>query len=50
MVRNKIRRRIKEILRKADIRGYDITIITTKDILDKSYQDIKKIIYARLPI
>jgi len=50
VVRNKIRRRIREILKPKDLSGYDLVVITNKDILDKDFQEIKKMIDARLRI
>lgn len=40
--RNKIKRRLREIIRQAHIRpGLDIIIIAKPEIIDKNYQDIK---------
>lgn len=45
VVRNKIRRRIKEILRQLAIKqGYDIVVIANKEIIGKSFGEIKKAI------
>lgn len=42
VVRNKIKRRLREIIRQAHIKpGLDIIIITKPEIIDKNYQDIK---------
>ena len=44
VIRNKIKRRIREILRnriKEIDRGYDVVIIPSKEIVDKNYQEIK---------
>lgn len=44
VVRNKIKRKIREILRnriKEIDRGYDVVIIPSKEIVDKNYQEIK---------
>lgn len=54
VVRNKIKRRIKEILRKWDDNnyiksGFDIVIITRKPVIDLSYhqikEDLKRLLY-----
>lgn len=43
VIRNKIRRRIKEILRQIEIKqGYDIVVITNKEIINKSFREIKE--------
>jgi len=43
VIRNKIKRRIREILRQFDVKqGYDIVVITNKEIIGKSFQEIKK--------
>ncbi|PIP16865.1 MAG: ribonuclease P protein component [Candidatus Portnoybacteria bacterium CG23_combo_of_CG06-09_8_20_14_all_37_13] len=45
VVRNKIKRRIREVLRQLDVKqGYDIVVITNKEIVGKSFQEIKKAI------
>lgn len=49
VVRNKIRRQIREILRQANLKqGYDIVVITNKDILNKSFQEIKQRVLFQL--
>ncbi|MFH1392189.1 MAG: ribonuclease P protein component [bacterium] len=43
VIRNKIRRRIKEILRQLELKtGYDIVVITNKEIINKSFREIKE--------
>jgi ribonuclease P protein component len=50
VVRNKIKRRIREILRCLDIKpGYDIVVITNKEIVDKSFQEIKQMLLSKIP-
>lgn len=40
--RNKIKRRLKEIIRQINIKsGFDIVIVAKPEILDKKYQEIK---------
>lgn len=47
--RNKIKRRIREILRKMDLPiGYDIIIYTNKKIIGKTYQEIKQVLEEKI--
>ncbi len=42
VIRNKIKRRLREIIKQAHIKsGFDIVIITKPEIIDKNYQEIK---------
>lgn len=42
VVRNKIKRRIREIIRQINIKiGFDIVIVAKQEIIDKNYQEIK---------
>lgn len=42
VVRNKIKRRLREIIRQANVKlGFDIVIITKPEIINKNYQEIK---------
>lgn len=51
VTRNKIKRRIREILRDANLnQGYEIVVITNKNILDKSFQEIKKCVLSQLDL
>lgn len=49
-VRNKIKRRLKEIIRKIDKykKGYDIIFIARNPIVNLHYQDLKKEVYKLL--
>lgn len=41
--RNKIKRRIREIIRQADIEtGFDIVVVAKPEIINKNYQEIKE--------
>jgi len=43
VIRNKIRRRIKEILKQANLQpGFDITVITTQEIVNKGFGEIRE--------
>lgn len=49
VIRNKIKRRIRETLRQALLKqGYDIVVITNKEIIGKSFQEIQKAIIAKI--
>lgn len=49
VVRNKIKRRIREILRQANLKlGYDIVVITNKEIINKSFREIKERILDKI--
>jgi len=49
VVRNKIKRRIREVLKQLDIKqGYDIVIITHNEILGKNFIEIKNAIAGKI--
>ena len=42
VIRNKIKRQLREIIKQTDIRpGFDIVIVTKLEIINKNYQEIK---------
>jgi ribonuclease P protein component len=47
--RNKIKRRIRETLRKVDIKkGIDLVVITNKEILEKSFLEVQDALISNL--
>ena len=47
--RNKVKRRIREILRKVDIRrGIDLVVMTNKEILTKSFKEVEEALILNL--
>lgn len=49
VIRNKIRRRLKEILRQFEMKqGYDIVVITTPAIVKQGFKEIKEAILPKI--